>query len=401
MEPAVSLYNGRCKIYQGHALDVLKQLPAESVQTCITSPPYYGLRSYGTHPQVWDAAEGCEHSWVAFTRKGTTGGKKSQKVHVKGQENFQIVPDSQQATCEKCGAWRGELGAEPSPSMYISHLVQIFREVRRVLHPTGTLWVNIGDSYAANRSYQVGSTKGGKKHSPAQADQTGNRVPDGMKPKDLIGIPWMLAFALRDDGWWLRADNIWEKPNVMPESVEDRPNKSHEYFFLLSKQPQYYYDHKAVREPRNDSNNGRRKAIQKHNGTESGFQARGSALAESPYNAHKGSRRGLPGVGTTLVSSDPLLRNRRTVWSINTRPYKDAHFAVFPPALAEIPILAGSPSNGVVLDPFAGSGTTLFTALKHGRNAVGIELNAEYCGLAVDRITKEIGELAEGFREVL
>lgn len=437
------LFGGRCKIYQGHVLETLRQLPDNSVHTCVTSPPYFGLRQYSTDPQVWDADPNCQHEWVGFKKRGITGGKKSEKVQIKGSENFQIVDDSQQATCSLCGAWRGELGAEPTPEMYVKHMVEVFREVRRAMHSSATLWLNIGDSYAANRSYQVGSTKGGKKHSPAQGGQTGNRVPNGMKPKDLMGIPWMLAFALRADGWHLRSEIIWWKPNQMPFSGKDRPTRDFEHIFLLSKSGRYYFDGEAVAEP---------KAI--------------STIKDKRTNSNGHRRnRGFPGAqsnGGTNLGGSSVKRNIRCVWKINTRSYKGAHFAVYPPALVVPCVKSGSSEKGVchkcaapwvrivkkssksrtfagnglgvderkannnggsggyvssqtlgwkptcdcdagypvpatVLDPFHGSGTTSVVALNHGRNAIGCELNPEYVQLSIQRIQKEVtGQLELG-----
>ncbi len=436
-------------IMQGSALGLAIHLtnpwPARQVHCIVTSPPYYGLRDYGTSPEIWDGDPACQHDWSTFTRKGQSGGTKSAKVRTKGTENFQIVPDSQQATCTKCGAWRGELGQEPTPQLFVKHLVDIFNALKPLLHDSGTLWVNLGDSYAGNRSYQVPSTKGGPKHGAGQAGQSANKVPAGMKSKDIIGIPWMFAFAMREAGWYFRADIIWHKPNPMPESVTDRPTKSHEYLFLFAKSEQYYYDAEAVKEPPIWANDRR---------------------AGQGRHTYNGKRQGAKGQGQeAFVSIDPAGRNRRSVWTIPTAPYKGAHFATYPPALVEPCIQAGTSEKGVcaacgapwervveqgelvgrtrgdglgyvlpkssnpdndghsgqkntdaykpnfhrerittgwrptcscadprdpvpaiVLDPFCGSGTTLQVARSLGREGWGFELNPKYIAIARERL---------------
>ncbi len=314
------------RILQGDCLEVLRTLPDASVQTCVTSPPYYGLRDYGVE---------------------------------------------------------GQVGLEETPELYVARLVAIFSEVRRVLRDDGTLWLNLGDSYAGSGkgSNPDGtphpSTLKGKQgtnngsviglHSPQRADKI------GLKPKDLIGIPWRVAFALQSDGWWLRSDIIWHKPNPMPESVTDRPTKAHEYIFLLSKSARYYYDHEAIKEP----------AV---NGDPT--SPRGSRGCDTP---NAGLRK-QDAVGKQTYTGfndryEPLeYRNKRDVWTVTTKPYSGAHFAVFPPDLIEPCVLAGAPAGGVVLDPFCGSGTTGAVAKAHGREFIGIELNPEYIALAWKRI---------------
>lgn len=311
----------------GDAFEQLKALPDGIVNTCVTSPPYFGLRDYGVD---------------------------------------------------------GQIGLEATPEQFIQRLVAVFQEVRRVLRDDGTLWVNIGDSYS-------GSRKGGATH----PDNAGNYMQgtnrgligktavtsvgwgEECKPKDLIGIPWMLAFALRADGWYLRQDIIWAKPNPMPESVRDRCTKSHEYIFLLSKSKQYYYDNDAIAEPIAESTiafaggkNGWGKSNPNH---------------ATPTGVHGPSARGEGRCG----ESENGLRNKRSVWTIATKPFKGSHFAVFPPDLIEPCILAGSPVDGIVLDPFTGSGTTGVVALKNRRNFVGTELNPKYVEMAKKRIRRE------------
>ena len=282
----------------------------DKARMCVTSPPYYGLRNYGDEEK--------------------------------------------------------QIGQEETPEEYISNLVEVFREVRKVLTDDGTLWVNIGDSYY---NYRPGKGQALNKQTVASNDQDlpqkcarrGNKL-DGLKEKDLIGIPWMLAFALRADGWYLRQDIIWHKPNPMPESVRDRCTKAHEYMFLLSKNKKYYYDNEAIKEPAKDWGTRDRTKGKYHN--------QGSGL-----QPHSG-----------LTKSYPK-KNKRSVWSISPRPYKGAHFAVFPPELIEPCILAGSKPGDIILDPFMGSGTTAMVAKKLSRYYLGCELHREYDSLQTDRIS--------------
>ena len=304
-------------IYQGNCLDVLKTFDDNSINCCVTSPPYFGLRDYGVD---------------------------------------------------------GQIGNENSPEEYVDKIVNIFSEVKRVLKGDGTLWLNLGDSWAGSNQGAV------TKHpTPKQASNHGtnymtteNHVSklkhiSGYKPKDMIGVPWMVAFALRESGWYLRQDIIWAKGNPMPESVKDRCTKSHEYIFLLSKNRKYYYDYEAIKEP----------AITKptvRDKNREGYQA----------DYIKGDRFSK---GERVYGADGM-RNKRDVWNINTKPCREAHFATFPDTLIEPCILAGCPENGIVLDPFMGAGTTGMVSRKHGRNYIGIELNAEYIDIANKRIEK-------------
>lgn len=395
------------EIRQGDCLSLLREMPDGTVQTVVTSPPYFGLRCYGHDEQI---------------------------------------------------------GLEETPDAYVSKLVEVFREVRRVMRDDATLWLNLGDSYA-------GSGVAGPLGKPAlggrgdfvrehginekHADLFFGRAPtpSGLKPKDLIGVPWRVAFALQADGWYLRSDIIWAKPNPMPESVRDRPTRSHEYIFMLSKSSRYYWDQEAVREPHTDSNGSRLEA-QREYGTTS------EDVGESAPYAVQARHRGLPGVGTTSPGWNPAGRNIRSVWNIATQPYKEAHFATFPEKLVEPCILAGSspkacgecgapwervvekrsfdrtndrlyggtlgnnPSGKVpnsntrgcpdpevetvgwqstckhkswgddrgqslVLDPFCGSGTVGVVALRHGRSFIGLELNPSYCQMAAHRISDD------------
>jgi DNA modification methylase len=297
------------QILCGDSLEVLKTLPDQSVNCCVTSPPYYALRDYGVS---------------------------------------------------------GQIGQEQTPEDYINNLVLLFREVRRVLRDDGTLWLNIGDSYNGSGKGAMGdgSAAGGGKQKTNKGTQIGNfKKTDvsGLKPKDLIGIPWMLAFALRTDGWYLRQDIIWHKPNPMPESVTDRCTKAHEYMFLLSKSSKYYFDNEAIKVPSKQDWGTRDRTKGKYHNEGTGLQP------------HSGLSKSYP------------MANKRSVWSVTTKPYKGAHFAVFPPALIEPCIKAGCPDDGTVLDPFGGSGTTGQVALEQGKKAILIELNPEYIPLIEKR----------------
>ncbi len=355
------------KLYQGDCLEILKKLEPETANCCVTSPPYWGLRDYDIPPTEWPE--------VSF-------------LPMLGLPEITI--ESQ--TC--C------FGLENDPWSYVGHAVIIFKEVFRILRDDGTLWLNLGDSYTGKpgppgKSAQVGNTKTG-------VQSIGfNKTDIGLKNKDLIGIPWRVAFALQADGWYLRQDIIWHKPNPMPESVKDRCTKSHEYIFLLSKSAKYYFDHKAIKEHVglkgsansfrggcyvngniNNSELGKRTIsgntkIKKPSGWDTGAGGHG--------NFHRNGR-GNPEY-TEEYSSDGM-RNKRSVWTVATKPYKEAHFATFPPELIKPCILAGCPPRGLVLDSFFGSGTVGEVAEKNNRDYIGIELNPEYIKLAEKRINK-------------
>ena len=298
-------------IYTGDTLSILKTWPDGFVNTCVTSPPYYGLRDYGTSTWVGGDASHSHDRVPARNGRGGSG---------PGSKNTATAfPTDLPADLCSCGAKRVDLqfGQEKTPEAYVAKMVELFREVRRVLRDDGTLWLNLGDSYAANRSYQVPSTKGGLKHAPAQA-VGGSKVPAGLKPKDLIGIPWRVAFALQADGWYLRSDIIWEKPNQMPQSVKDRVTTSHEYIFMLSKSARYYFDSKSIREPAGDW------------GTHT--------------SKKKGSFNGK--TGSAAFRAIVKERRKRSVWRVNTKAYRGAHFATFPEQLITPCVLAGSPAGG-------------------------------------------------------
>lgn len=300
------------------ALDGLKVLEDESVDMCVTSPPYYGLRDYGTERQI---------------------------------------------------------GMEESPQEYVKNLTEIFMEVHRVLKPTGTLWLNIGDSYAGSGKgpMSLAVAGNGKNKTLYEKNKRVQEVPKtwaGIKPKDMIGIPWMLAFSLRENGWYLRSDIIWKKRNCLPESVKDRPTKCYEHIFLLSKEKKYYYDYKAIQEPLMDVSKARYK--------------RGRS-ANSKYVGQQG----ITQVRENFSDFDQEFRRKRDVWEVSTNTYKmDEHFAMYPEKLIEPCILAGCPKGGIVLDPFFGSGTTGAVSKRLGRQYVGIEINPKYCEKAGQRIAQ-------------
>lgn len=298
-----------CDVMEG-----LRQLADESVHCVVTSPPYWGLRDYG-------------------------------------------IP--------------GQIGLEPTPDAFVARLVEVFGEVKRVLRDDGTLWLNLGDTYAAGgmgagsgkQLTNRGTAAGGHMDKPRKA-------PEGLKPKDLVGIPWRVALALQADGWYLRSDIIWAKPNPMPESVTDRPTKSHEYVFLLSKSERYHYDHEAIQEP---------------------FVYSGDCRMKTAYAVATAKS-----VGTEYRAPvNQNGRNKRTVWSIATLPFAEAHFATFPPELPELCIKAGCPKGGTVLDPFSGAGTTAMVADRLQRDAIGIELNPEYSALSSRRLDDDRGGLLD------
>jgi len=362
-------------------------LRSESVQTCVTSPPYWGLRAYaGEQSFVWGGEPGHAHEWDGYEVRRQTGGTGASTLGaasgghgisdagiLRSQERQQTRPDSA-ATCG-CGAWYGALGLEPTPDLFVAHMVEVFREVRRVLRPDGTLWLNLGDSYSTGNSGQLRrDNSGGVVHAggaqkfeqPSSTANPGRAPFDGLPPKNMIGIPWRVAFALQADGWYLRSDIVWSKPNPMPESVTDRPTKSHEYVFLLSKSDRYFYDADAIREPVQQSSLDR---VAQNNGnpTFDGARARREAGHIS---------------GRDTMRPDQLVpengRNARSVWNIATQPYPGAHFATFPESLPERCIKAGSARGDVILDPFNGSGTTGRVALRLGRRYVGLDLSREY-----------------------
>jgi len=442
--------NGSVQLLVGDCLETLKTLPDCSVQCCVTSPPFYGLRDYGT--AKWEGGDPeCDHNPQA-----PDGGDRTDRTLPLGRGGVY------KNTCKMCGAVRkdSQIGLEETPEAYVAKLVAVFQEVKRVLKDDGTFWLNLGDSYngsgGAGGDYAPGGLKEGQPKYPG-------RHISALKPKDLIGIPWMVAFALRADGWWLRSDIIWAKPNPMPESVTDRCTKSHEYIFLLTKSARYYYDAEAIAEPANYD--GRKDeqfkgAIKSYDGVMPNGQPQSFA-----QNGHARWNKNSEGV---------RIRNKRDVWTVTTKPYREAHFATFPPDLIEPCILAGTSEKGecpkcgkawkrvvekageppidvftntnkpqdgkvsvnktgmgmgqkyqdwkdehpsrttgwqpqcdcvddidihnpegplvpvpqTVLDPFSGSGTTGAVSIKHGRNYVGCELNPSYIDMTNRRLAK-------------
>ena len=432
------------------ALTGLKNLPDESVQCCVTSPPYWGLRVYDGAPDlIWGGDVDCEHVW------GTVPPRRNRKAtDVVNMQSKQATTQGTQHDlpttnfCKLCGAWRGCLGLEPTPELYIEHMVTIFRELMRVLRKDGTLWLNLGDSYASGKGscFNPGGGNGSlgkhRKEEGAHPLHRGNKgtlAQSGLKPKDLVGIPWRVALALQADGWWLRSDIIWHKPNPMPESVTDRPTKSHEYIFLMTKSARYFYDADAVREDFNYPD-------RIYNSDTSNHKTR---------ELRKQGNRSTAGLhdGRTQYRDPAKGRNRRSVWTFPTQPNPLAHFATFPNELPRICIMAGTSEKGcclecgtpwqrivekkggltgkgwtnhaadmqkgssqcnradggdehykvttigwrpgcaceatvigdsppvpcVVLDPFSGTGTTGTVAIALGRHFIGFDVSAKYC----------------------
>jgi DNA modification methylase len=363
-------------IRQGDCREVLRTLPDESVHCCVTSPPYFGLRDYGIASQI---------------------------------------------------------GLEPTPDEFVAQLVDVFREVRRVLRPDGTLWLNLGDSYArdpgkgqhkpgdAGKQNYIIERGGGRSASTTPlrkfrpgsgradgvVDERGQRNRDGVGPvpglkaKDLIGIPWRVAFALQADGWYLRQDIIWSKPNPMPESVQDRCTKAHEYIFMLSKSQRYHYDIEAIKEPAIYSGlTGQDESGFKNAANFSGKHAGGNAVRGERPDKQRGHGRRHAGFNDRWDAMEKAeqssgMRNKRSVWEVATKPFAEAHFATFPPDLIEPCIKAGCPVGGTVLDPFGGAGTTGLVADRWQRDAILIELNPEYAGIAERRISGDAGMFAE------
>ena len=326
------------QVIVGDCIEGIRTLPDQSVHTCVTSPPYFGLRDYGMD---------------------------------------------------------GQIGLEATPEAFVARLVDVFREVRRVLRDDGTLWLNLGDSYVgATSQHKDGGSQG---HNSVIAKKTMGGIPStgrgnrnralyesGLAMKQLIGIPWRVAFALQADGWYLRQDIIWHKPNPMPESVTDRCTKAHEYVFLLSKSARYFFDAEAIKEPVSDNEVTRARNNRADKGIVGPADLHGTGFGQSGQGGWERA-----GVAT---------RNRRSVWTVATKPYAGAHFATFPPDLIEPCILAGSPVGGTVLDPFGGSGTTAGVAMRNGRNAILCELNPEYAALMPERIAALGGNQGDLFR---
>ena len=420
------------RLIRGDVRERLAELPDQSVQCVVTSPPYYGLRDYGT--AQWDGGDpGCDHRKPSSAEGSTLQGGKKTTGHQ--QEGYG-------RECRKCGAVRvdRQIGLEPTLAAYVETMVQVFREVRRVLRNDGTLWLNVGDSYNAQPGQRKATDAAGPKQLTNNgAVGIGSRSDEGLKPKDLMMVPARVALALQDDGWWLRSDIIWHKPNPMPESVTDRPTSAHEHIFLLTKSARYYYDADAIREP---------------------LAPESAARYAYGFGGAKNVRLKATDKPTAVVGDRVATdgANARNVWTIATAPYKDAHFATFPPELPRRCIKAGTSEKGccaacgapwvrdvghgdaigrrdsgtgdrfvdlgmssgragerhrtttgwsasctcdapvvpcVVLDPFAGAGTTLLVADQLGRDAIGIELNPTYADLAKNRVVNDAPLFAE------
>lgn len=413
-------------------------LADQSVHCVVTSPPYFSLRDYGTGTWEGGSAD-CDHK----QELPRFNGPKQTQAQVSGHASN--AERNGRRTCQKCGATRIDLqiGLEKTPDEFVAKMVQVFREVWRVLRDDGTLWLNLGDSYTSGNRVGHGTRVGNKQETNAGCLSTGDRrpsVPDGLKPKDLIGIPWMLAFALRADGWYLRSDIVWAKPNGMTESVTDRPTRSHEFIFLLTKKPRYFYDSFAIREPTT-------------------AKSKSAGRNSRAYPNHPAARKNRQPLGRSGVEQNPPwdggeFRNKRSVWTVAVHPFKGAHFAVFPQKLITPCILAGTSEKGccpqcgaqwkriverkrvatrpgvdtktsglngsvignrdpqrhctttktvgwqpgcacgrepvpcTVLDPFSGAGTTALVCKWLGRSAIGVELSADYIRMAQDRIAR-------------
>lgn len=360
------------KLLVGDAIEQLKTLPDKSINTCVTSPPYYGLRDYGTG--TWIGGDpNCPHT---RNKTGSNCGTGHANMGESGDAIYKTV-------CPKCGAVRvdNQIGLEETPDEYIDRLVSVFREVKRVLRDDGILWINIGDSYVSKPpSHRNSSNMQDKSYGNWETELGYEKSADRYKgllrtykPKDLIGIPWMLAFALRADGWYLRQDIIWAKNNPMPESVKDRCTRSHEYIFMLTKSKKYWFDHEAMQEDATS-----------RSGAGAKFGGYKYGDSEDPkYQCYSGNKYKPNGK-----------RNKRDVWNCSVAITKDAHFAVFPKELIEPCILAGCPEGGWVLDPFSGSGTSGIVAVNNSRNFIGVELNPEYVDITKRRVEKECSNVS-------
>jgi DNA modification methylase len=451
--------DGRVTQYCGDVLAVLAQLPDNHFDCVVTSPPYWGLRDYGT--ARWEGGDpACAHTgherW--YTENSAASAKGSSEAFSKpGPDNAARLKKArwrERGICTKCGALHcdDQLGLERSLGEHLEVMVKVFGEVRRVLKPTGTLWLNYGDCYAASpngrsaadtkaagnddRTFRdkpfstvgpIFDREGGQvpdnKNPKARAGKSGNKGNIGadfqgriraggyLKPKDLVMVPNRIAIALQDDGWWVRSEIIWAKPNPMPESIKDRPGSSHEKIWLLTKRANYFYDADSIAEPLAGSSiahlgqdvdgqegsdranggaktNGKMKAVQR--------EPRGKALTSPRHDGNSWNENN--GRGFIPTSNT---RNSRNIWTIGTEPFSEAHFAVFPSALAERCIKAGSPVGGLVLDPFGGAGTTGLAAATLGRSATLIELNTDYCKLARARIEAAFMGKDEGSRHMV
>lgn len=440
------------KIHNENCLDTLARMPDEFVDCVVTSPPYFGLRDYGGEPSGWGGDPNHAHEWNEHIAPAANGLINNVMQGETLSDASATRRPRSSGFCD-CGAWLGSYGLEPTPQLFIEHTVLIFNEICRVLKKDGTVWLNLGDSYAgsgrgrnADGSHSAketdkqftnaGSTNGRlvneKSFSKKLIEQgaIGNawvKPPQGFKPKDLMMIPHRVAIALQDSGWYVRQDIVWSKPNPMPESVTDRCTKSHEYIFLLTKSQRYYFDHEAIQEQANYDG---RKAIMMQGSQKyaDGFgptdentlhvegHERWKFKTKSTFGNRDGEHdrlhsgkewtpqyKNLEYDGQTPNSfhisrangeSDELyaVRNKRSVWTVSTKPFADAHFATFPPEIPALCIKAGCPVGGIVYDPFSGAGTTALVAHKLGRNWIGSELNSEYVELANKRLAPYLAQ---------
>lgn len=439
--------DGLATIRHGDVRDELREMPEASVHTCITSPPYWGLREYDVPASVWGGNPRCRHEWgpAGMVRGGAhrhgassaLPGRRANALHE------QIRHASTGSFCRWCGAWQGQLGLEPTPQLYVEHLVEVFRAVRRVLRKDGTVWLNMGDTYTdGGRGSDSGSTLGGTRHNQRESRKVSIRAAYKALPmKNLVGVPWRTALALQDDGWVLRIDNIWEKDNVVPESASDRPSRNHEYIFMFSRQRRYFYDQYAVREPSTTADEG---------GWDDG------------RNGHRGGESHAGSGTSTRKFGDPAWRNLRSVWKIRTTPFHETHYSTFPAELVVKPILASTSERGacpacgaphrrmldvsyvksrghakgsvvgrreptgvngrdghrlprvakqvrhlgwaptcrcpdanqpvpcVVLDPLGGAMTTVMVAKNLGRHGIGIDAGERYCAMGASRVPQHV-----------
>jgi DNA modification methylase len=376
----------------GDCFKVLPTLEAESVDLCVTSPPYWGLRDYGSDPSIWGGVFECQHEWGENIVKKQSGG--TDKADVGNCQDDRIYFENTSNFCIKCGAWRGAFGLEPHPKMFIDHLVEFGRLVRQVLKPSGLFWLNLGDTYYGSNSGK-GDGPNGKSYTSSlsmpEKNVKNTYRTNWLQPKQLLMISSRVACALQDDGWILRSDVIWHKPNHMPESVTDRFTKSYEHFFMFSKEQKYFFNLDTIREKPNStlpSGNKERKL----NHQPEGRNHNGRSIPWSPPSTKHDLAVGVNGENRTYVDLLHLMaynengKNPGDVWNIPTQPFPGSHFAVFPEALVKRIIKCSSPPDGVVLDPFAGSGTTLRVARQLGRKFLGIELNPEFAQMAEERI---------------
>ena len=363
------------KIYLGNTLDVLKTFPDESINCCVTSPPYWALRDYGTDGVIWDGDPECKHEWeeIDVLRKATPGDKPSANskvaIHRTNNENRPGKPTN---FCNKCGAWKGQLGLEPDFNLYIKHLCDIFDEVKRVLRKDGTCWVNLGDTYGGNNSR---GSNGGRAGFGNEREGIFSRF----ESKNLCNIPARFSIEMQNRGWILRNKIIWYKPKCMPSSVTDRFTVDFEEIFFFVKNKKYWFEQQTeemseatIKRVFANDNLEKRKDF--------GKVSQQAISNEKAKEWNEKIRKEIENGG------NPKGRNKRTVWKISTTGYSGAHFAVFPEKLVETPIKAGCPKDGIVLDPFMGSGTVALKALKENINFIGIEINPDYIDMAYNRI---------------